>query len=317
MGNKQSSSRKWRKKKKQQQQQNESFTIDFTKKPSGSGSSQRRAICTAPLTIDDFEVLSVIGRGSFAKVVKVKLINKEHATQFTQKNACAIFALKIMQKHKIIEKKQVEHILSEQLTLMQTMDHPFLLQLRFSFQSAGKIFIGTDLLPGGELFFHLKKKRRFREHEAKFICSEVALALGYLHSKDIIYRDAKPENILFDADGHIVLSDFGYAKFLSKDTDYKTHTFCGCPEYMAPEVVKHYTYSFAVDWWGLGILLYELSVGIPPFYSRDVNEMYRKILEAPLLFPPHLSEPFKNLITNVCIFICLFGVCIYVSYVLL
>merc|ERR1712154_478894 len=120
---------------------------------------------------------------------------------------------------------------------------------------------------------------------------------GHLHSLDVIYRDLKPENILLDHSGHVCLTDFGLSKDLGPQND-DAHTFCGTPEYLAPEIVMNLGHGKAVDWWALGILLYELTVGIPPFYSQNVNEMYRKIQEAPLLFPPNLSNPCKDLITK-------------------
>jgi len=118
-----------------------------------------------------------------------------------------------------------------------------------------------------------------------------------LHSLDVVYRDLKPENILLDQSGHICLTDFGLSKDLGPDNE-DAHTFCGTPEYLAPEIVMNLGHNKSVDWWSLGILLYELTVGIPPFYSQNVNEMYRKIQEAPLLFPPNLSNPCKDLVAK-------------------
>jgi len=174
------------------------------------------------------------------------------------------------------------------------LQHPFLMTLRYAFQSKDKLYFVLDYYQGGELFFHLKTARRFPEEVARVWVGEVALALGHLHSLSVIYRDLKPENILLDDNGHCCLTDFG----LSKDVDPndKAHTFCGTPEYLAPEIVTGAGHDKAVDWWSLGILLYELTVGIPPFYSQNVNEMYNKIQHGVLRFPPFLSEPCKALI---------------------
>jgi len=168
--------------------------------------------------------------------------------------------------------------------------------LRYAFQSKEKLYFVLDYFQGGELFFHLKNNRRFPEDVARIYVGEIALALGHLHSLQVIYRDLKPENILLDDNGHVCLTDFG----LSKDVDPtdKAHTFCGTPEYLAPEIVTGAGHDKAVDWWSLGILLYELTVGIPPFYSQNVNEMYNKIQHGVLRFPPFLSENCKNLIVQ-------------------
>jgi len=140
----------------------------------------------------------------------------------------------------------------------------------------------------------LKIVRRFPEDVARLYVAEIGSALGHLHSLGVIYRDLKPENILLDDQGHVCLTDFGLSKDVAPED--KAHTFCGTPEYLAPEIVTGAGHDKAVDWWSLGILLYELTVGIPPFYSQNVNEMYNKIQHGVLRFPPFLSEPCKNLI---------------------
>merc|ERR1712050_716380 len=230
-------------------------------------------------------MLKVIGRGSFGKVMQVR-----------RKGDAAIYAMKILKKKAIIQRNQVEHTLAER-KILEALKHPFLMNLRFAFQTETKLYFVLDYYTGGELFFHLKKKRRFRENEARIMVAEVGMALGHLHSLDVIYRDLKPENILLDHSGHVCLTDFGLSKDLGPDNE-DAHTFCGTPEYLAPEIVMNLGHGKAVDWWALGILLYELTVGIPPFYSQNVNEMYRKIQEAPLLFPPNLSNACKELITK-------------------
>merc|ERR1712130_241240 len=224
--------------------------------------------------IDDFELLKVIGRGAFGKVMLVK-----------KKDDGKIYAMKIMKKRTIIARGQVDHTKAER-KILQSLDHPFLMALRYAFQSKEKLYLVLDYIKGGELFFHLKNNRRFT--------GEVALAMGHLHSLGVIYRDLKPENILVDNTGHVVLTDFGLAKDVSPDE--KTNTFCGTPEYLAPEIVTGSGHDKAVDWWSLGILLYELTVGIPPFYSQNVNEMYNKIQHGVLRFPPFLSDSCKKII---------------------
>jgi serine/threonine protein kinase len=213
--------------------------------------------------------------------------------QVKKKTDGKVYAMKILKKAAIIARNQVEHTKAER-KILQALQHPFLMTLRYAFQSKDKLYFVLDYYQGGELFFHLKTARRFPEDVARVWVGEVALALGHLHSLSVIYRDLKPENILLDDNGHCCLTDFG----LSKDVDPndKAHTFCGTPEYLAPEIVTGAGHDKAVDWWSLGILLYELTVGIPPFYSQNVNEMYNKIQHGVLRFPPFLSEPCKAMI---------------------
>lgn len=238
------------------------------------------------VTLDDFEMLKVIGRGSFGKVMQVRKKGADNT----------IFAMKILKKKAIIQRNQVEHTLAER-KILEALKHPFLMTLRYAFQTETKLYFVLDYYTGGELFFHLKKKRRFPEPEARIIVAEVALALGHLHSLDVIYRDLKPENVLLDDRGHVCLTDFGLSKDLGPDSN-TAKTFCGTPEYLAPEIVLNKGHSKPVDWWALGILLYELAVGIPPFYNQNVNEMYRLIREAPLRFPPQLSAPIRQTIAG-------------------
>jgi len=235
--------------------------------------------------LENFEMLKVIGRGSFGKVMQVK-----------KKGENQIYAMKILKKKAIIQRNQLEHTKAER-KILEALNHPFCMTLRYAFQTETKLYFVLDYFTGGELFFHLKKRRRFRENEARFMVAEVGMALGHLHSLDVIYRDLKPENILLDDKGHICLTDFGLSKELEMDNQ-EANTFCGTPEYLAPEIVLNKGHGKAVDWWSLGILLYELTVGIPPFYSQNVHEMYQLIKQAPLRFPPKLSAECKKLITG-------------------
>ena len=236
--------------------------------------------------LDDFILLKVLGRGSFGKVMQVR-----------KKSDNKIYAMKVLKKRAIVARDQVEHTRAER-EILQALQHPFLMTLRYAFQTKEKLYFVLDYFQGGELFFHLKTQRRFPEEVARIYVGEIALALGHLHSLNFIYRDLKPENILLDDNGHVCLTDFGLSKDMSsKDNEeVKAHTFCGTPEYLAPEIITSVGHDKAVDWWALGILLYELTVGIPPFYSQNVNEMYSKIQHGVLRFPPFLSEGCKSLI---------------------
>jgi len=237
---------------------------------------------------DDFDFLTVVGRGAFGKVMQVKY-----------KKTGNIYAMKILRKRQIVDSNQIDHTKSER-KILEALQHPFLMKLRFAFQTDSKLYFVLDYYRGGELFFHLKKKRRFSEKETRFFIAEVALALGHLHSKDIIYRDLKPENILLHQTGHICLTDFGLSKDLSPMTD-ESHTFCGTPEYLAPEIIQKQGHGKAVDWWSLGVLTYELSTGQPPFYSSNLHTMYRMIRTEDAIFPDNLSAKSINFIKKLLI----------------
>lgn len=248
---------------------------DFMRNLEAHGEVQR-------VGIQDFELMKVLGRGAFGKVMQVR-----------KKDTGKIYAMKILKKAAIVARNQVEHTRAER-KILQLMSHPFLMTLRYAFQSKDKLYLVLDYYMGGELFFHLKNEKRFKEEVAKIYVAEIAMAFGYLHSNGVIYRDLKPENILLDERGHVCLTDFGLAKEMGEGE--KTDTFCGTPEYLAPEIILSAGHDKAVDWWSLGILLYELTVGIPPFYSPNVDEMYKKIRNGPLRFPPFLTQECKQMI---------------------
>jgi len=188
--------------------------------------------------------------------------------------------------------------MAERDVLVKNTRHPFLVSLQYSFQTPDKLYFVMDFVNGGELFFHLQKERAFSEQRTRFYAAEITSAIGYLHKLDIIYRDLKPENILLDLEGHIRLTDFGLCKVMlsTEGREGRTATFCGTPEYLAPEVLRREPYTKAVDWWCLGSVTYEMLCGRPPFYSRDVNEMYDNILKRPLRFIGNVSERARNLI---------------------
>ncbi|XP_053571069.1 LOW QUALITY PROTEIN: serine/threonine-protein kinase Sgk3 [Bombina bombina] len=219
----------------------------------------------------DFEYLKTLGKGSFGKVILTR-----------RKLDSKYYAIKVLQKKVILNKKEQKHIMAERNVLLKNVKHPFLVGLHYSFQTSDQLFFVLDFVNGGELFFHLQRERYFAEPRAQFYAAEIASALGYLHSIQIIYRDLKPENILLDSQGHIVLTDFGLCKEGIANSD-TTLTFCGTPEYLAPEVIMKQPYDNTVDWWCLGSVLYEMLHGLPPFYNRDTAEMYENILHKPLV----------------------------------
>lgn len=232
----------------------------------------------------DFDFLKVIGKGSFGKVLLAR-----------HKESAKVYAVKVLQKSAIVKRNETKHIMAERSVLLKNIKHPFLVGIHYSFQTPDKLYFVLDYVNGGELFFHLQRERSFTEPRAKFYTAEMGSAIGYLHSKDIIYRDLKPENILLDSEGHVVLTDFGLCKegIAAKGT---TSTFCGTPEYLAPEVLRKQEYDRSVDWWCLGAVTYEMLSGLPPFYSRDTAEMYDNILNKPLKLRHNFSPAAKSVL---------------------
>lgn len=234
-------------------------------------------------SLEDFEFLKVLGKGTFGKVI----LCREKATSH-------LYAIKILKKSVIIAKDEVTHTLTENRVL-QTTRHPFLTQLRYSFQTADRLCFVMEYVNGGELFVHLSKLRVFSEDRTRFYGAEIISALGYLHEHNIVYRDLKLENLLLDKDGHIKIADFG----LCKEEMYygaSTKTFCGTPEYLAPEVLEDNDYGRAVDWWGTGVVMYEMMCGRLPFYNRDHEILFELILMEDIRFPKTLSENAKSLL---------------------
>uniref|UniRef100_A0A8C3AT50 Serine/threonine-protein kinase Sgk1 n=1 Tax=Cyclopterus lumpus TaxID=8103 RepID=A0A8C3AT50_CYCLU len=232
----------------------------------------------------DFDYLKIIGKGSFGKVL---LARHKESTKY--------YAVKVLQKKIIMKKKEQKHIMAERSVLMKNIKHPFLVGLHYSFQTTDKLYFVLDYVNGGELFYHLQRERVFLEPRARFYAAEIASALGYLHSLHIVYRDLKPENILLDSQGHIVLTDFGLCKE-GLTNNGTTTTFCGTPEYLAPEVLQKQAYDRTVDWWCLGSVLYEMLYGLPPFYSRNTAEMYNNILHKSPVLKPNVSNAGRELL---------------------
>lgn len=192
--------------------------------------------------------------------------------------------MKVLDKKQVIAQKQVEHTIAERNVLIQALQSPFIVGLKFSFQTPTKLYLVQDFMNGGELFFHMQNEGTFSEPRARFYAAELVLALEHLHSCHVVYRDLKPENVLLSSQGHIVLVDFGLCK-QNVTEDERTHTFCGTTEYLAPEIIKGTGYGKAVDWWSLGVLLYEMLVGISPFEDSRTESVHHKILHQPVIFP--------------------------------
>ncbi|WPK25312.1 hypothetical protein PUMCH_002623 [Australozyma saopauloensis] len=225
---------------------------------------------------DDFEVLRLLGKGTFGRVYQVR--NQDNSR---------IYAMKILSKKLIVKKKEIAHTIGERNILVRTSAaaSPFIVGLKFSFQTPTDLYLVTDYMSGGELFWHLQKEGRFSEDRAKFYIAELVLALEHLHDNDIVYRDLKPENILLDANGHIALCDFGLSK-ANLNNDGTTNTFCGTTEYLAPEVLLDESgYTKMVDFWSLGVLIFEMCCGWSPFYADNTQQMYKNIAFGKVRFP--------------------------------
>jgi serine/threonine protein kinase len=227
--------------------------------------------------LDSFKMIRVIGKGSFGKVF---LVNEKKTNH--------IYALKVLRKDNIIRRNQVEHTKTER-SVLGYVRHPFIVGMNMAFQSKDKLYFVLDFCAGGELFFHLGKLGKFPEPRARFYAAEILTALNYVHSLDIVYRDLKPENVLLTAQGHIRLTDFGLSKEGISNSSSGAHSFCGTPEYLAPEILSRQGHGRAVDWWSLGALLYEMLTGLPPFYCQDRDKLFHKIQSSDLLYPASVS----------------------------
>ncbi|KAL0087874.1 kinase-like domain-containing protein [Phycomyces blakesleeanus] len=256
------------------------FTPSSNNNNSNNTGGGRRRRKHRKLQLNDFILKETLGTGSFGRVhLAQSKINGKH------------YAVKALNKHDVVRLKQVEHINNEP-TILRDVAHPFLVTLWDTFQDDSHLFMVMDYVPGGELFRILRKQKKFSESAARFYAAEVILALEYLHERDIIYRDLKPENILLDAKGHVKLTDFGFAKRVPDIT----WTVCGTPDYLAPEIIRSKGYSKAVDWWSLGVLIYEMLVGEPPFVDKNPVGLYEKILDCRIPWPKDFSPVAKDLL---------------------
>lgn len=233
-------------------------------------------------SLADFHIMRTLGTGSFGRV---HLVRSVHNGRY--------YAIKVLKKQQVVKMKQVEHT-NDERRMLKLVEHPFLIRLWGTFQDSSSLFMVMDYIEGGELFSLLRKSQRFPNPVAKFYAAEVTLALEYLHSHDIIYRDLKPENILLDRNGHIKITDFGFAKEVST----VTWTLCGTPDYIAPEVITSKPYNKSVDWWSLGVLIFEMLAGYTPFYENSPMKTYEKILSGKIHFPSYFHPDVVDLLTR-------------------
>jgi len=235
--------------------------------------------------LSDFEVLETLGTGTFGRVLLVRL--RESVPVRHQR----VFAMKVLRKSEIIRLRQVEHVNAERYILSR-LRHPFIVDLYGTFQDPLNIYMLLSYVPGGELFTHLRRARRFTPDVTRFYLATIILALRYLHSFNIIYRDLKPENLLLDSRGYLRLTDFGFAKVV----DDRTWTLCGTPEYLAPEIIQNQGHGKAADWWACGILCYEMLVGHPPFYDETAYGIYEKVVVGRISWPRDIDALSRDLI---------------------
>lgn len=262
--------------------------------------------------VGDYTMVRVLGKGSFGKVILVR-----------QKKNERLYAMKVLKKQNVVKRDQVAHTRAERRVLELCSNRtsrgesdlssqsravsredsesgkenseplggycPFIVQLHAAFQSNDKLYFVLDYCPGGELFVHLSRAKRFPEKVTRFYTAELILALEHLHAQGVVYRDMKPENVLLAADGHLKLVDFGLAKDNVSEATVGCTSFCGTPEYLAPEVLARTGHGQAVDWWGLGMLVYEMLTGLPPWYSEDTRQLMLDLRTARLDFPPYVS----------------------------
>mmetsp|Transcript_27768 Transcript_27768/g.64153 ORF Transcript_27768/g.64153 Transcript_27768/m.64153 type:complete len:326 (-) Transcript_27768:28-1005(-) len=232
--------------------------------------------------LDDFKLLCVLGKGSYGKVMLVQhSVDKQ------------VYAMKMLRKEHVLKRNQVEHTATER-SVLEAVNHPFIVNLHYAFQTPTKLYLVLEYCAGGELFFHLSRDGRFSESRCRFYASEICLAIGYLHHLNIIYRDLKPENLLLDVEGHCKITDFGLSKEgIADNISAKTH--CGTPEYLAPEMLMKSGHGRAVDWYSYGALIYEMLTGLPPYYTKDREKLFERIRRGDLQYPPHINPVCKSL----------------------
>ncbi|KAI1888070.1 hypothetical protein AGOR_G00181260 [Albula goreensis] len=237
-------------------------------------------------SIDNFFLHKMLGRGSFGKVFLAEL-----------KSTGQFFALKALKKDVVLMDDDVDYIMVERRVLSVAWENPFLTQLYCTFQTKENLFFVMEYLNGGDLMFHIQRCRTFDLERSTFYAAEIICGLQFLHSKGIIYRDLKLDNILLDSQGHVKIADFG----MCKDNmlgDMRTSTFCGTPDYIAPEILMGQKYGCSVDWWSFGVLLYEMLIGQSPFHGHDEKRLYLSIRTDSPFYPHWLQRDARDILVK-------------------
>jgi protein kinase A len=246
--------------------------------------SEQSGAKTKAVELSDFDIIRTVGNGFISTVRLSKLASGDDPTPF---------ALKVMEKSLVVKKKQVAHTRQEK-ELLREMNHPFIVKLFRSWQDDANLYLLMEFVNGGELFSVLEGGKRFQNDGAKFYAAEITLALGHIHSMTVAYRDLKLENVLLDSQGHTKLVDFGFAKVVRA----RTYTMCGTPDYLAPEIIQREGHDMCVDWWALGVLIYELLSGHTPFRGPNANAIYEKALQSEPEYPTHFTKNARGIISR-------------------
>uniref|UniRef100_A0A665VNF3 Protein kinase C n=1 Tax=Echeneis naucrates TaxID=173247 RepID=A0A665VNF3_ECHNA len=238
-------------------------------------------------TIDDFVLHKMLGKGSFGKVFLSEL-----------KKSGKFFAVKALKKDVVLMDDDVECTMVERRVLSLAWENPFLTHLYCTFQTKENLFFVMEYLNGGDLMFHIQNCHKFDLHRATFYAAEIICGLQFLHGKGIIYRDLKLDNVLLDSEGHIKIADFGMCKENMMGQEMRTSTFCGTPDYIAPEILLGQKYNSSVDWWSFGVLLYEMLIGQSPFHGRDEEELFQSIRTDNPIYPRWLTKDSRDILVK-------------------
>uniref|UniRef100_A0A1B6MNN8 cAMP-dependent protein kinase n=1 Tax=Graphocephala atropunctata TaxID=36148 RepID=A0A1B6MNN8_9HEMI len=233
------------------------------------------------LEVSNFKFLYILGEGAFAKVILAQY--KAFQGSF--------YAVKALRKMELVQTDLVKTALNEK-RILQSLNNPFLIRLEYFAKDESYIYYVLPFVCAGEMFTHLQICKKFQENVSKFYAAQVILGLEYLHFLDLVYRDLKPENLMIDHHGYLKITDFGFAKKVTE----RTFTFCGTPDYIAPEVIRGQGYGKSVDWWSLGVLVFEMNCGHPPFVSHDQMKKFAKIMKRKYMVPRAFSKELKDLI---------------------